>query len=249
VIDPVISLSRLKENVAPAHETGQNVARQRLMQAISVEAAAEHTERPAAGRKQSRRDESFWSGLVLPDRSSRLRAAGALAVALMALTFVANEVSPPASADADAVTARSRAEADASLALMAKVAAQNEKPHHRRRRSASQAPITPVIIFPPAQTVVPDTTPESSPDADDRQVPEQSEEPVETVPGEKDESPAGGEDEPAGDDDEPTGDDDEPTQDDPSSGEAPAAPDTGEKTQPGESGSAGSSGDASQTAL
>ncbi len=146
MIDPVISLSRLKESVGPAHEPGADVARDRLRQAMARE---QERQRASAAQPADARRIAFASA---PMRFSGLRMAGALATALVAITMIANQFSPPASGNAAQVAARLRAQADASLTLLARTAANNARAR-RRHRPGGAHPV-PTFILPPANTVV-----------------------------------------------------------------------------------------------
>lgn len=156
-MDPVVSLSRLRETVPPAHESGQAAARSRLNALIAQEAEADVAARHEAPGKPTRSDRplrAWLSGFALrgmpapasaTGRGNGLRIAGALAMTMLVVTLTANQLSAPASGNADAIAARSLAQAQASLAYMAH-AADEENNRKPRRRTAPRA--TPLFVTP-----------------------------------------------------------------------------------------------------
>ncbi len=144
--DPVISLSRLRENVPPAHEPGMADARARLRVAMADESrAAAATAQPYVNARSTR-------SLGWHRSAGRLQMAGALAMALAVIAVSANQLSPPAAGNADAIAARNMARTVTSLAALAKIAAHDDPSRARRRSGApTGGPAGPALVLPQAE--------------------------------------------------------------------------------------------------
>lgn len=200
--DPVISLSRWRENVPPAHEPGMADARARLQAAMADEsrAAAAAAAMPHAAARPTR-------SLRWHRSAGRLQMAGALAVSLAVIAFSANQLSPPAAGNADAVAAASRAREVASLAAMAKLVAHEQTTRTRRRTGAATgSPAGPALVLPPAGPAdTADGTDQGTADPTAEPTGPVSDTPADETASPDDESGAGAEDPALGEDPLPDG--------------------------------------------